>query len=59
MSEFTLINKRVEYQTGYVDFGYGVVVEHGPEYDRVSVVDEDDGTRWVGSEDHITVLPPA
>lgn len=52
----SLLLKRVEYQTSLVDSGVGVVIAHELETGRVVVIDEDDGSRWVGDEDHLTAL---
>ena len=55
MSE-SLIFKRVEYQTSRIDGGAGVVIAHDALSGRVVVVDEDDGSRWTGYEEYISML---
>lgn len=52
----SLLLKRVEYQTSFVDGGVGLVIAHALESGRVVVVDEDDGSRWTGYDEHISVL---
>lgn len=52
----SLLMKRVEYQTSMVDVGVGLVVVHEHSTGRVVVVDEDDGSRWVGVEDHVATI---
>lgn len=50
----TLLLRRVEYKTSLVDGGIGLVVRHDLETGRVVVIDEDDGSRWAGYEDHVS-----
>lgn len=54
--ENSMLFKRVEYQTSLADGGTGLVIEHTAETGRVVVVDEDDATKWIGYEEHVTVL---
>lgn len=48
--------KRVEYQTSRVDFYEGIVMEHDQQTGRVVLIDVDDGSRWQGRDDQVTVL---
>ena len=56
MNEHSILFRRVDYQTSLVDGGTGLVVGHSLETGRVVVLDEDDGTKWLGYEEHVTVL---
>lgn len=55
MDDGSLLLKRVEYQTLHADWHLGLVVEHDLSTDRVVVLDEDDGTRWRGYANHVTL----
>lgn len=48
--------KRVEYQTSLVDFYEGIVMEHDEQTGRVVVIDVEDGSRWQGRDDLVTVI---
>lgn len=50
-----LVGQLVEYRTSLVDVGIGVVVSHDENTGMLVVVDDDDGSRWTGQEDHVTV----
>ncbi len=52
----SLLMKRVEYQTSRIDFYEGIVVEHREDTGEVVVNDLEDGSRWKGNEEHLTVL---
>ncbi len=56
MVDGSLLLRRVEYQTSRADWHLGLVVEHDLATDRVVVIDEDDGTRWRGCADHLTLV---
>jgi hypothetical protein len=56
MDEHSMILRRVEYQTSLVDGGSGLVIAHERENGRVVVIDEEDGSRWAGYEDYVTLL---
>ena len=56
MSGRSMLFRRVEYQTSWVDGGIGLVVKHELETGRVVVIDEDDCSRWAGYEDHVALL---
>jgi len=48
---------RVEYQTGYAESAYGVVLVYDEETDIVTVRDEDDYTVWSGPSDRAEPAP--
>ena len=56
MDTSSLLFRRVEYRMNWADWGAGLVVEYHEETGTVVVVDEDSGTRWSGSEDHVELL---
>lgn len=47
---------QVEYQTGWAEFGSGVVVAYDPATEMVTVQDEQDSTLWTGPEDRTTLV---
>ena len=49
---------RVEYQTGYAESAYGVVLAYDEETDVLTVRDEDDGTVWAGPSERAEPAPP-
>lgn len=51
-----MLNKRVEYPIDQVNSGVGVVVDYSPETDLATVIDEDDGGKFVGPADKLIVL---
>lgn len=46
----------VEYQTGWAEFGSGVVVAYDPATEMVTVRDDDDSALWTGPEDKTTLV---
>lgn len=49
-----LQGQRVEYQTGWADFGIGIIVAIDAEREIVTVIDEDDGSKWRGPLDRVS-----
>lgn len=52
----SLLFKRVQYAITLVDGGVGLVIAHKQDTGEVVVVDEDDGSRWIGYEEHVDLL---
>lgn len=52
------VKQRVEYLVGHGESGIGVIVAVDDEKERITVVDEIDGSKWVGLMDHATLCDP-
>lgn len=52
----SLLFKRVSYRVNWADFGAGLVVEHHQATGKMRVLDEENGSLWDGTEDHVEVL---
>jgi hypothetical protein len=46
----------VEYQTGWAEFGAGVVVAYDPATEMLTVKDDDDSELWTGPQDKTTLV---
>lgn len=52
------VKQRVEYLVGHGESGIGVIVEVDDEKEEITVIDEIDGSKWVGLMDHATLCDP-
>lgn len=50
------VGQVVEYQTGLGEWGTGSVVDFNEELDLLTVVDDEDGSKWHGPADRATVI---
>jgi hypothetical protein len=52
------VKQRVEYLVGRGESGIGVIVAVDDENERITVIDEIDGSKWTGLMDHANLCDP-